>query len=125
MSKLLLLYSTILVSLVFLLVPANDVTMGFLFSDMMVTVEYYIFSIFEKFVLIILAYIIANESTEYRNAVWIFFWLMVADLVDYLLTYSDIWFSIDELPVSMNILKSLIFGVAILHAYIWEKRDIL
>lgn len=125
MSKLLLLYSTILVSLVFLLVPVNDVMVGFLFSDMKVTVEYYVFSIFEKFVLIILAYIIANESTEYRNAIWIFFWLMVADLVDYLLTYSGIWFSIGELPISMNILRSLIFGVAILQSYLWEKRHTL
>lgn len=120
MSKLLLLYSTILVSLVFLLVPDNDVTVGFLFSDMVVSVEYYIYSMFEKFVLIILAYIIANESIEHRKAIWIFFWLMVADAIDYGLYYSEIWFSIDSFPISMNILKSVVFGGVIIKEG-WSK----
>lgn len=114
MSKLLLLYSTILVSLVFLLVPDNDVTMGFPLSKMEVSIEYYIYSMFEKFVLIILAYIIANESTEYKQAIWVFFWLMVADAVDYGLSYSAVWFTIGNFPVSMNILKAVIFGAIII-----------
>ena len=114
MSKLLLLYSTILVSLVFLLVPDNDVTVGFPFSSMVVSVEYYIYSMFEKFVLIILAYIIANESTEYKEAIWIFFWLMVVDAVDYGLSYSGVWFTIGTFPISMNILKAVVFGGVIL-----------
>src|SRR5688572_11926979 len=103
MSKLFLLYSTILVSLVFLLVPDNDIIIGFPFSRMEVSVEYYIYSVFEKCVLIILAYIIANESTEYQNSIWVFFWLMVADLIDYQLSYSAVWFSIGSFPISMNV----------------------
>lgn len=121
MSKLLLLFSTILVSLVFLLVPVNDVTMGFYFSDKTVSIEYYIFSIFEKVVLIIFAYIIANEATEYRQAIWIFFILMVVDLVDYLLTYSKVWFYSGSFPVSMNMVKVFVFGGVILHEKLWKK----
>lgn len=120
MSKLYLLFSTILVSLVFLLVPDNEVTVGFPFSSMVVSVEYYIYSMFEKFVLIILAYIIANESTEHNQAIWIFFWLMVADTVDYILTYNGIWLPIDKFPVSMNIIKATVFGIVIL-LELWKK----
>lgn len=118
MSKLLLLYSTIVVSLVFLLVPNNDITVGYPFSDMTVSVEYYIYSIFEKFVMIILAYIIWKEASEYEQALSIFFWLTVADLFDLILTYNSVWFRIGDLPISMNVMKSLIFGLTILNAWI-------
>lgn len=121
MSKLLLLYSTIVVSLVFLLVPNNDVAVGFLLSDMTVSVEYYIYSIFEKCVMIILAYIIANEAQEYEQAIWIFFWLMVADLVDYLIGYNSVWFYIQRVPISMNVFKSAIFGLVIIRE-LWKQR---
>lgn len=119
MSKLLLLYSTIVISLVFMLIPNNDVTVGYPFSSMVVSLEYYIYSIFEKIVLIVLAYVIACEETEYRGAVQVFFWLMVADLADLLLCYNSIWFHVESFPVSMNIMKSLIFGLVIFN--IWMK----
>lgn len=120
MSKLLLLYSTIVVSLLFLLVPNNDVLVGYPFSDMVVSLDYYIYSIFEKFVLIVLAFVVANEATEHRDALNIFLWLMIADAVDYLLSYSSIWFHIGAFPVSMNVLKSVIFGGVILD--IWIRK---
>lgn len=122
MSKLLLLYSTIIVSLVFMVVPDNDITMGYPFSDMVVSVEYYIYSIFEKFVMIILAYIIWKEADKYEQALGIFFWLMVADLTDLMLSYNSIWFHIGTFPISMNILKCITFGLVILHA--WTKKHI-
>lgn len=119
MSKLLLLYLTFVVTLLFLLVPENDVAVGFPLSSMKVSLEYYIYAIFERSVLIILTYIIANESTEYRGAIWVFFWLCVADFLEYLLTYSSVWFYIDGFPVSMNVLKCVIFGGTIL--YVWSR----
>ena len=118
MSKLILLYLTFIVSLLFLLVPNNDITVGYLFSDMRVSLEYYIYSIFEKLVLICLAYVVASEATEYRGELQIFLWLLIADLVDLLLSYNSIWFHIGPLPVSMNILKCVLFGLTILNAWI-------
>jgi len=120
MSKLLLLYSTILVSLVFLLVPDNDLTMIYPFSDMVVSVEYWIYSVFEKAVMIILAYIIMNEATEYQYALSIFFWLMVLDLLDLILSYNSVWFSIGKFPISMNVVKAIVFGVVIINEG-WKK----
>lgn len=118
MSKLILLYLTFVVSLLFLLVPNNDITVGYLFSDMRVSLEYYIYSIFEKFVMIILAYVIWKESDNYLPELAMFFWLMVIDLVDLILSYNSVWFRIGEFPISMNIVKCIIFGLTILNAWI-------
>lgn len=118
MSKLLLLYLTFVVTLLFMLIPDNDVTVGYLFYDKRVSLEYYVYSIFEKLVLIALAYIIANEATEYRLELKIFLWLLIADLADSLLTYNSIWFRVGAMPISMNVLKCTIFGLTILNAWI-------
>lgn len=106
-----------LVGLLFMLVPQNDIVMRFPFSTMTVSLEYYIYSIAEKFVLLIFAYIIASEAIKYQQVIWVFFWLLCADLVDYLLTYSGVWFHSWGVPVSMNVVKCVIFGLYIL--YIW------
>ena len=94
--------------------------MGYPFSDRIVSVEYYIYSVFEKCVMIILSYIIAREATEYQEALSIFFWLMVFDLLDLILTYNSIWFSIGDFPVSMNIVKAILFGSVIANEG-WKK----
>lgn len=106
------------VGLLFMLVPQNDIVMSFPFSTMTVSLEYYIYSIAEKCVLLIFAYIIANEATKYEHTIWVFFWLLCADLVDYLLTYSGIWFYSGGIPVSMNVVKCVIFGLLILNEWI-------
>lgn len=119
MSKLLLLYSTLLVGLIFLVIPNYDTPMDFfLFSDMKLSGAMHIYFIGEKTILIVLAYIIANEATQYEKEIWVFFYLLCADLVDYLLSYNSVWFRVNDFPISMNILKSLIFGITILNAWI-------
>lgn len=125
MSKLILLYVVgIVAKMVFMLVPDNDVTVGYLFAPMRVALEYYIYDIFERLFLIALAYVVASEATEYRLALHIFLWLMVADLADMLTTYNSIWFHVGALPVSMNTVSSFVFGLVILKEYLWEKLDI-
>lgn len=120
MSKLLLLYATLVVGLIFLITPEPIRTYDFfLFSEMKLYPSTYIYFICERLVLVILAGVIANEATEYRGALWIFFWLMVADVVDFLLNYNSVWFYVQSFPVSMNIMKSLIFGLVIFN--IWTK----
>jgi len=115
MSKLLLLYGILLIGLIFLIMPDWHTPHDFfLFSNMKLTGAMHIYFIGEKAGLIILAYILANESKLYQQATWIFFWLLVADLGDYLLSYSSIWFSIGNFPISMNILKAVVFGGVII-----------
>lgn len=118
MSKLVLLYLTFVLGLVFLLVPMKREMMDFFpFSDFEIYPVNHVYYICEKLIVIILAYIIATEATEYRKPLFIFLVLCIADLADYLLSYSAVWFRIGEFPVSMNIMKCILFGLTILNAW--------
>ena len=121
MGKLLLLYSTLLFGLIFLIIPDWYTPYDFfLFSDMKISGANFIYLVGERSVLIILAYIIVSESKEYDDALWVFFYLMVADLIDFILSYNSLWFSIGNFPVSMNIVKAFVFGGVILNEG-WKK----
>lgn len=108
-------------SMVFLILPDGLSPRDyFIFSEMKLYPATYIYFLLEKITVIILAYIIANESTEYRTAIWVFFWLLCADAVDFALSYNTVWVNLDGFPVSMNILKVVVFIVAILRE-LWKK----
>lgn len=119
MSKLLLLFTVFLTGILFMFIPDTIAPYDyFLLSDMKLHFGTYVYFICERLVLIILAYIIASEAVQYRSVVWVFFWLLVADLADFLIIYNEIWFTIGEFPVSMNICKVVIFGLIILRKWI-------
>ena len=121
MSKLVLLYLTFVVGLIFLLIPqATHTEDYFPFYDIQMYRSTYIYFIIEKGILILLASIIANEATEYKNALWIFVGLLFADLIDYFLTYNTIWFRIQNFPISMNTVKATVFGGVILKE-LWKR----
>lgn len=122
MSKLLLLYLTFIVGLVFLLIPDAVHTKDFFpFYDIQMYPKTYIYFILEKSILIILAVIIANEETQYKEALRIFVGLLCFDLIDYFLTYNTVWFHVGIFPVSMNTTKSLIFGLVIIRE-LWKRH---
>lgn len=119
MSKLLLLYLTFVIGLVFLFVPMKQEMIDFFpLSDFKIYPVNYVYYICEKLIVIILAYVIAEESEKYRNELFIFLVLCIADMADYLLSYSSIWFHMGSIPVSMNTVKCFIFGLVILNAWI-------
>lgn len=121
MGKVLLLFSTFLLGSVFLFLPRTlEPYDYFLFSDMKLYFATHLYFIVERIILIILAYIIVNESTEYRSALWVFFWILCADLVDYLLCYNETWINFNGIPISMQVLKIVIFGGAILRE-LWKR----
>lgn len=121
MIKLLLLYSTFLIGLLFLVLPdtvyAKDY---FLFSDMKLYFGTYVYFICERLILVVLAYVVASEATKYREAIWIFFFLLCADVIDFLLTYNGVWFYVRSFPVSMNTTKSIVFGLVIIRE-LWNR----
>jgi hypothetical protein len=101
----------------FTLVPSGHQA-RFAFSDMVISREYWIYSVYEFGIIILLTGVIANEATEYKRELQIFFGLMVADMFDWIICYNEAWFHIGTFPISMNILKCLIFGLTILNAWI-------
>lgn len=123
MSKLMLLFITVLFSTLFLIIPDTTEAIDYFpFSEMKLYFKTYLYYAFEKLIVIALAYIIASEETKYKQEVQIFFWLMVADLIDYLLTYSWVWFRVGAFPVSMNVAKAFVFGFVILRTWIRQKH---
>lgn len=119
MSKLILLYLTLLVSILFILLPNTGITQKwFLFSEVKLTFKTHLYFICEHFVLIVMAHIIKSEYSDNKFELSIFFYLMIIDLVDYLLNYNEIWFRVGEVPVSFNTTACLIFGLTILNKWI-------
>lgn len=145
MAKITILFLIILTGVVFTVIPNQDyiplkeitidgvvyiqkenpnTTDYFPFSDVKLYRDTYIYFILEKLVVVFLAFLILSEEFRFRNQVGIFFALMVLDLVDYLLTYGSVYFSIGGFPVSMNMIKVCVFLVVFsvtLNKYL-EKR---
>lgn len=125
MSKLILLFLILVVRTVFTFVKPTGITMSFPFDDMVVSLEFYIYCLGEKLAFIILANMVAEESVKYRNVLWVFFWLMVADLVDFVLIYNNEWVLIGKFALTLNNIAAIIFAFVILKELLWEKRHIL
>jgi hypothetical protein len=121
MDKLRLLFLTLVLGLVFYIVPNTQPRDFFPFYDIVMGLKTYVYLALEKFILIVMGYIIASESTKYREALWVFFWLLVIDLIDYFLTYNTAWFKVDWFPVSMNMVKVFVFGFVVARIVIIEK----
>ncbi len=123
MLKLILLFITLLLGLIFSILPNSyaDPKVGFLFSDEKIYYSTWVYFAFEHFIFIILSYIIYAESLKYRLALFTFLVISVADFIDYVLTYNEIWYKIGPIPVSMNTLSVVIFALAILKSYQDER----
>lgn len=135
MSKLLLLFLTLIVGLIFLLIPgltSNMIPDPFLFHDFPkvliqgrmvqvgITFQAYFYMIIEHLLTLIFVGIIAKSSIEYRHAIWVFFWLHFLDLIDFLLTYNSVWYRVGRFPLSMNVVMAFVFGWVILNE-LWKK----
>jgi len=84
---------------------------GFLFSDMKLTPETWMYFFFEHLIVFILAVVILIGSTEYRTTLWLFVIIEAIDTVDYCLTYGEPW---TNSPVTWNTAKVCVFGSSLL-----------
>lgn len=125
MTKVLLLVAIMLFGAVFLVIPRNNnppmYALFLLDRDATISIQSYVYFIFEHFQLMALCYIIASEAKTYRLSCKTFFWLQVADFSDYLLSYNAIWFNLGLLPVSMNLMSVAVFGFVVLYERIKDN----
>lgn len=119
MHKLVLLYCVILSGLVFMAVPDQTEPIDWfpLYDGIKLTAQFYFYYLFEHIGIIILCYIIASEARQYKREVYIFFYLQVLQLLDFIITYNTTWFHVGTIPISMNIISVAIFGLAILNRH--------
>ena len=125
MSKVVLLGLTILFSAVFLVIPDNNeaplYALFWLNTKAEITLQTWVYFLFEHATVLCLAYIVASEARQYKLSCKTFFWLQLADTLDYLLTYNTVWFHLGLMPISMNVVKVLIFGFVVFHEYNSQK----
>ena len=125
MSRVILLGIVILLGAVFLVVPESNNAPTFamfpLKPDATIAIQFYVHFVFEYLGWIALSFIVASEARTFKLSCKTFFWLQVADFVDYLLTYNSVWFHLGLLPISMNLAKVLVFGVVVFYEYNTEQ----
>jgi hypothetical protein len=109
MNKLYLILLTLSFSTVFTLMPETGPHDFFLFSDQKLTFQMWLYFLFERLIVVILAGVILLEATEYRDSLTVFMWIEVMDTVFYLLFYDDPFTGL----VPWNVIKLGIFIIAI------------
>lgn len=124
MSKLILLWLTMAVGMIFLALPySTDVFDFFPASDQLLTTQTYVWFLCQRLVMIVLAFIIYNESDLYRLALLTYLLIQVLKFLDYLICYNEVWVRIWNVPFSSNTLGILVFGLAIAYEFIWKNRE--
>ena len=121
MMRALLVLITLFISVVFLATSRGDKLTPFPFSDMAIHAETYVYYLCEHALLICLLHIIHVEAKSYQKFYQYIFWWQVFDTFDYLMTYNDIWFTVNAIPVSSNT-AGFLFGALILSYESWKKN---
>jgi len=82
-------------------------------SEVELTINTFVYFLFEHLILVIFSIYILLESTKFRMALKVFMWIQIVDVFDYLIAYGQTWFYLSGYPMSWNILKVSVFTLAI------------
>lgn len=124
MSKLILLWLTMLVGIFFLAFPFSpELHDYFPASDQLLTLQTHVWFLCNRLIFVIFAWVILQESSVYRTALWVFFGIQVLKLLDYLCCYNEVWVYVwPNVPFTSNTLSILVFGLVISYYAIWRKQ---
>lgn len=115
---LLLLLSTLILSAVFVVTKNGDYKTFYpyfpLNPDIVLTRDTYIYFLFERLIMVVMALYIYIESTKFKTALKMFVFIQVFDTIDYLLTYNKTWV-LDGFIISLDLIKVTLFSLAIAH----------
>lgn len=120
MNRAFLIYLTFFMGLIFMVTPRGVSKDLFLFSDRVIFVEDWFYYLWEHAIKLVLFYIVYKESTEYLNFFYGMYLFQWVDLVDYVLTYNEVWVYIGLVPISANTLGFLGLGMILLHDHLWK-----
>lgn len=130
MTKLILLFVVFLLALSSDLIPSSKEIMEpdpFMFHDfgkyddgkqIGIVFKTYSYMITQHLSILAIFFMMAMEEKKYREALWVFFGLNFLDFVDFLLNYNTTWFRFEGIPITMNVVSSVIFGLIILREWI-------
>lgn len=108
MTRLVLVWLTLVLSILFS-VYRPEGKIGFLYSDVILAADTWVYFLFEHLILVILALVIWELDSEYRIAAMTFLCIQIVDTVDYVLTYGEPWW---KGPLTWNSIKVFAYGIA-------------
>lgn len=111
---------TLSCSTFFLFVPKEG-EIGFLFSDIVLTPDQYVWMLCEHLVIVGLALVVFLQEQKYKKAMAVFLGLQVADTVGWVLTYDD---PMKGLPLTFNEVKIILFLFVIVYELqpLWKMK---
>jgi hypothetical protein len=110
MLRLILLFGTLVLGSLFMFHrPEGEI--GFMFSDVVLHADTYVYFVMEHIIKILLVLVIWELDKANRVAISTLLALEFMDLVDFVLTYNSVWFKF----ISMNTIAPIIFGLAIVY----------
>lgn len=75
----------------------------------------YYYFIFEELILLVFTIYIYVKVKEFKLAHGIFVLIQLVDVFDYLLSYQKTWLYVSSYPISWNVLKVVVFSLAIVN----------
>ena len=108
---------TLTIGTIYMHVPHKG-AIGFILNpDVTLSYNQYFWMIGEHLIMIVLALIIWDEARDYKDILWVFVLIQIADVIAFMLSYND---PLRNYIITWNILKTLIFGAAIAYRT-WKK----
>lgn len=119
MKRLILIWSTLLFSILFIFFKPEG-HIGFLLSDQVLSIQTWLYFFFEHLVLILLAIVILDLEPKYRFAAIVFLCIQIIDTIDYMLTYGERW---NKYLPSWNLIKCAVYGGTVIYYAITRTDD--
>ncbi len=118
-ARLYILLLTLAISTIFLFMPVGG-EVGFLLNDKVkLQIDTYVWLLCDKIVVVGIVYVLYLVEPRYRQSMAVFLAIQIVDTVCWILNYSDPF-----KPLTFNILKIVIFLVAIINerAPLWKTK---
>ena len=121
--RLILLWLTLLVSILFLVLPYSEERFDwFPASDQKLSLAMHVWFICDKLVMVTFASLILNLSDKYKLALSVFLGVQVLKLGDYLICYNELWGEIQLcgriVPVTANTVGAIAFTLAMIYEFV-------
>ena len=108
---------TLAISSIFMHVPHVGKVEFVLNPEVTLSYNQYFWMLCEHLIMVILALIIWDESDKYRDVIFVYVLIQIADTIAYMLAYND---PLKNYAITWNIGKTLVFGFAIAYNK-WKK----
>jgi len=98
-----------------IIIPRKEAVDWFLLSDASCTLQEAVYYFFDHVAWCYTFYFLYHELPSFYNPLRIYFFVLVIDFADFVLTYNSVWFHIGVIPISWNVLQWIFVVYAIIY----------